>query len=164
MVDEFEFFRNVQTYYQHMRFQVQFTYRILHKTNKSAKAQGSFNCRVNPRTQQVEYQMSLQSETIARPFSEKSSFLFSSQYPEIPPQSVIIENYPILKLKYPVPINYDWYSFIFKGTQEAFTVQSLQQVFDKYRCTGADGEDVDAGLKVAAVSIDWYNGMKRTKV
>jgi hypothetical protein len=163
MVDEFEFYRNVQAYYQHMRFQVQFSYRILHKTNKSAKACGSFSCRVNPRTQHVEYQMSLTSEMIARPFSEKGSLLFSSQYAEIPPQTVVIDQYPILKLRYPVPINYDWYAFIFKGTQEAFTVQSLQQVFDKYRFTGADGQEVDAGLKVASVSIDWYNGMRRTK-
>ncbi|MFF2091988.1 hypothetical protein [Paenibacillus sp. NPDC058174] len=157
MVDEFEFFRKVQTYYQHVPFNVEFTYRVLHKTHKTAQALGQFCCRVDPHQQIVEYNISLESDYISRPFSEKVSFLFPSQYAEIPPQRIVIDQVPIYQLSYPVPILYDWKTFIIEGANEAISPNRLQPIFDKYKLTGKDGESVDAMLKVARVTIDWYN-------
>ncbi|MFF2480615.1 hypothetical protein [Paenibacillus sp. NPDC058071] len=160
MVDEFEFYRKVQTYYQHVPFEVQFTYRILHKTDKTANALGRFSCRVDPHSQTVDYIICLESDAIARPYSEKASFLFSIQYAEIPSQRMVIDQLSIHQLSYSVPISYDWKSFITDGAKEAISVQRLQPLFDKYRLTGKNGEPVNGQLKVARATIDWYNVLK----
>ncbi|MUT64458.1 hypothetical protein [Paenibacillus sp. NEAU-GSW1] len=159
MVDEFEFFRKVQTYYQHVPFSVQFTYRVLHKTERTAHALGRFCCRVDPHQQIVEYNISLESDVISRPFSEKVSFLFSSKYDEIPPQRIVIDQAIIYQLNYPVPILYDWKMFIIEGANEAISIHRLQPLFEKYKLAGADGQLVDAKLKVARAQVDWYNVM-----
>lgn len=158
MVDEFEFFRKVQMYYKHITFRVRFTYRVFHKTNRTVQALGSFKCRVDPHAQIVEYSISVKSDPISRPFSEKVSFLFSSQYAEIPLQAIVIEHLPIYRLHYPVPIEYDWKLFIIKGANQIISSPMLQTVFDNYKIKGIDGAEVDAKLKVADVKLDWYNG------
>ncbi|MFX3635058.1 MAG: hypothetical protein ACE3K5_20080 [Candidatus Pristimantibacillus sp.] len=158
MVDEFEFFRKVQMYYQHITFRVQFTYRLFHRTNKTAQALGSLRCRVDPYAQIVEYTINIKSDPISRPFSEKGSLLFSSQYAEIPSQQIVIEHLPIYKLHYPVPIEYDWKLFIIEGANQIISSEILQHLFDRYEIKGIDGEEVDAKLKVAEVKLDWYNG------
>src|SRR4030095_2586947 len=88
VVDEFEFFRKVRTYYNNVPFLVRFTFRLSQRVDKTLMARGSFSCRVNPHTQIVEYVLELKSDVISRPYSEHSSFLFSSVFEEIPAQTI----------------------------------------------------------------------------
>lgn len=155
MVDEFEFFRKVRAYYCNVPFLVRFTYRLSHRLDKAATARGSFSCRVNPHTQIVEYVLGLQSDPISRPYSEHSSFLFSSAYEEIPPQTIEIDHFPIQALRYPLPIEYDWQSFIMSGAEDAINVQTIQQLFKKWRLKGAGGELIDGKLKIEQVLLQW---------
>ncbi|WP_028611899.1 hypothetical protein [Paenibacillus harenae] len=155
MVDEFEFFRKVRAYYCNVPFLVQFTYRLSHRVDRAATAKGSFSCRVNPHTQIVEYVLDLKSDPISRPYSEQSSFLFSSVYEEIPPQSIEIDNYLIQSLRYPVPISYDWQTFIMTGAENAINTQSIHQLFKKRRLTGVRGQEVDGMLKTGKVLLNW---------
>ncbi|WP_424768067.1 hypothetical protein [Paenibacillus sp. sgz302251] len=155
MVDEFEFFRKVRSYYGNVPFLVQFTYRLSHRVDKMATAHGAFSCRVNPHTQIVEYVLELKSDPISRPFSEQSAFLFSSQYEEIPSQRIEYDRYPILSLRYLLPIDYDWQAFIMSGAEKAISVQSIQQLFKKWKLKGVDGKSVDAKLKAEKVILQW---------
>jgi hypothetical protein len=155
VVDEFEFFRKVRAYYCNVPFLVRFTYRLSHRIDKAATARGSFSCRVNPHTQIVEYMLDLKSDPISRPYSEHNSFLFSSVYEEIPSQTIEIDQFSIEALRYPLPIEYDWQAFIMSGAEEAINVQTIQQLFKKWRFKGADGELVDGKLKTEQVLLQW---------
>lgn len=155
MVDEFEFFRKVRAYYCNVSFLVQFTFRLSHRVDKAVTARGSFSCRVNPHTQIVEYVLELKSDNIARPFSEHSSFLFSNVYEEIPQQKIEIENHLIQSLRYPIPIEYDWQAFIMNGAEEAINVQTIQQLFKKWRLKGVNGQLIDGNLKTEQVLLQW---------
>ena len=155
MVDEFEFFRKVRAYYCNVPFLVQFTYRLSHRVDKAVTAHGSFSCRVNPHTQIVEYVLGLASDPVSRPHSEHSSFLFSSVYEEIPPQSIVIDDHLIQSLRYPLPIDYEWQSFIMSGAESAINVQSMQQLFKKWKLKGKDGQPLDGGIKVTRVLLNW---------
>ncbi len=155
MVDEFEFFRKVRAYYCNVPFLIQFTYRMSHKVDKASAAHGTFSCRVNPHTQIVEYMLDLKSDPISRPFSEQSSFLFSNVYEEIPVQCIELRSYPILSLRYPVPIDYDWQAFIKNGAETAINQQSVQLLFKKWELIGKTGQAVDAKLKVERVLLNW---------
>ncbi|WP_141504073.1 hypothetical protein [Paenibacillus luteus] len=155
MVDEFEFFRKVRAYYNNVPFLVQFTYRLSHRVDKAVTARGSFSCRVNPHTQIVEYVLELKSDTISRPYSEQSSFLFSSIYEEIPAQMIEMMQFPIQSLRYPIPIEYDWQAFVKSGAEEAINVQTIQQLFKKWRLKGPEGQQIDGKLKVERVLLQW---------
>ncbi|MGO4371372.1 hypothetical protein [Paenibacillus sp. 2TAB19] len=157
MVDEFEFFRKVRAYYCMVPFVVSFKYKMSHKVEKAATALGSFSCRVNPHTQIVEYIMQLNSDMIARPHSEQSSFLFSSVCEEIPPQAVRVDNHLIHSARYPIPIEYDWQKFVMNGAEEAISVQSMNQLFKKWKLLGVHGQQVNADIKVERVEIEWYH-------
>lgn len=155
MVDEFEFFRKVRAYYCNVPFFVRFSFRLSHRINKTVSANGLFSCRVNPHTQIVEYVINLKSDTISRPFSEHSSFLFSNVFEEIPAQEIEIENHLIQSLRYPVPIQYDWQSFIVTGAMEAINVQTIQLLFKRWRFKGMMDNMLDAHLKVEMVDLQW---------
>lgn len=156
MIDEFEFFRKVRTYYNNVPFLVQFTYCLSHRIDKAVTARGSFSCRVNPHTQIVEYEIDLQSDPISRPYSEQSSFLFSSIYEEIPAQTIEMNQYLIHSLRYPIPIEYDWQAFIMSGAEAAINVQTIQQLFKKWKLKGAEGQIVDGKLKTEQVLLQWW--------
>lgn len=155
MLDEFEFFRKVRSYYCNVPFLVGFSYRLSHRIDKAVAAHGSFSCRVNPHTQIVEYVIELKSDLISRPHSEQSSFLFSSVYEEIPSQRIEYENYLIQALRYPVPIQYDWQSFIMKGAEDAINVHTIGQLFKKWKINGMNSQTVDANFKVEKVTLQW---------
>jgi hypothetical protein len=128
---------------------------LSHRIDKAATARGSFSCRVNPHTQIVEYMLDLKSDPISRPYSEHNSFLFSSVYEEIPSQTIEIDQFSIEAMRYPLPIGYDWQAFIMSGAEEAINVQTIQQLFKKWRFKGADGELVDGKLKTEQVLLQW---------
>ncbi|GKU75790.1 hypothetical protein [Paenibacillus sp. L3-i20] len=155
LVEEFEFYRKVRSYYCNVSFKLTFTYRFSHRHLKTATAKGSFSCGVNAHTQTVEYMMQLKSDSIERPHTESNSFLFSSVYEEIPPQVIEFVNYPILKLRYRVPIAYDWQEFIVKGAESAINNNTMQSLFKKWRINGTGGEAVEAKFKVTKVEFDW---------
>ncbi|WP_054028565.1 hypothetical protein [Bacillus sp. FJAT-28004] len=155
MVDEFEFFRKVRAYYNNVPFLVQFTYRLSHRVDKALAARGSFSCRVNPHTQIVEYVLDLKSDPISRPHSEQSSFLFSSIYDEIPAQVIEMNQFLIQSLRYPLPIDYDWQAFIMSGAEDAINVQTVQQLFKKWRFKGLEGQLVDGRLRTNQVLLQW---------
>lgn len=155
VVDEFVFFRKVRAYYNNVPFLVQFTYRLSHRVDKAVTARGSFSCRVNPHTQIVEYELDLKSDPISRPHSEQSSFLFSSIYEEIPAQSIEMQQFLIQSLRYPLPISYDWQAFIMSGAEEAINVQTIQQLFKKWRLKGVNGQLIDGMLKTEKVLLQW---------
>jgi hypothetical protein len=155
VVDEFEFFRKVRAYYNNVPFLVQFTYRLSHRVDKSLAARGSFSCRVNPHTQIVEYVLDLKSDPISRPHSEQSSFLFSSIYDEIPAQVIEMNQFLIQSLRYPLPIEYDWQAFIMSGAEDAINVQTVQQLFKKWRFKGLEGQLVDGRLRTNQVLLQW---------
>jgi len=155
VVDEFEFFRKVRAYYNNVPFLVQFTYRLSHRVDKALAARGSFSCRVNPHTQIVEYVLDLKSDPISRPHSEQSSFLFSSIYDEIPSQVIEMNQFLIQSLRYPIPIEYDWQAFIMSGAEDAINLQTVQQLFKKWRFKGLDGQLVDARLRTNQVLLQW---------
>lgn len=156
MVDEFEFFRKVREYYCNVPFFVQLNYQLSHRVDKTVTARGSFSCRVNPHTQIVEFVIELKSDNISRPFSEQSSFLFSNVYDEIPPQTIEIENLLIQSLRYPVPIAYDWHAFIMEGAEVAINVQTIQQLFKKWKLKGKDDQVIDAKIKAEKVILQWH--------
>lgn len=155
MVDEFDFFRKVRAYYNNVPFLVQFTYRLSHRVDKAVTARGTFSCRVNPHTQIVEYVLDLKSDSISRPYSEHSSFLFSSIYEEIPAQFIEMNQFPIQSLRYPLPIEYDWQAFVMSGAEDAIHMQSIQQLFKKWRFKSTDEQLVDGKLKVEQVLLQW---------
>ncbi|MEV5025941.1 hypothetical protein [Paenibacillus sp. LPE1-1-1.1] len=155
MVDEFDFFRKVRAYYNNVPFLVQFTYRLSHRVDKAVTARGSFSCRVNPHTQIVEYVIDLRSDSISRPYSEHSSFLFSSLYDEIPAQSIELNQFLIQALRYPLPIEYDWQAFVMSGAEDAVNMQTIQQLFKKWRFKSKDEQPVDGKLKVGQVLLQW---------
>jgi hypothetical protein len=155
VVDEFEFFRKVRAYYNNVPFLVQFTYRLSHRVDKALAARGSFSCRVNPHTQIVEYVLDLKSDPISRPHSEQSSFLFSSIYDEIPAQVIEMNQFLIQSLRYPLPIEYDWQAFIMSGAEDAINVQTVQQLFKKWRFKGLEGQLVDGRLRTNQVLLQW---------
>ncbi|MCR2802554.1 hypothetical protein [Paenibacillus soyae] len=155
MVEEFEFFRNVRSYYCHVKFTVSFTYRFSHRHSKRVMARGSFGCGVNVRSQTVEYVMQLKSDPIERPRSESGSFLFTTLYEAIPSQMIEFENYPIYKVRYRVPIDYDWQQFVVRGAENAINPGTIGQLFRKWKLHGANGEAVDAGLKVEKIEFHW---------
>ncbi|MGG1635431.1 hypothetical protein BK120_12310 [Paenibacillus sp. FSL A5-0031] len=155
MVDEFEFFRKVRAYYNNVPFLVQFTYRLSHRVDKALAARGSFSCRVNPHTQIVEYVLDLKSDPISRPHSEQSSFLFSSIYDEIPSQVIEMNQFLIQSLRYPIPIEYDWQAFIMSGAEDAINVQTVQQLFKKWRFKGLEGQLIDGRLRTNQVLLQW---------
>lgn len=155
MMEEFEFYRKVRAFYCNITFEVSFAYRFSHRHNKTAKAIGSFSCGVNAHSQTVEYLMQLESDPIERPYSESGSFLFSNVYEEIPAQVIKLQNHPILKLRYRVPIDYDWQQFIVEGAKSAINVGTMGQLFKKWDLKGADGSTVDAKLKVVKVEHHW---------
>lgn len=99
--------------------------------------------------------MQLRSDPIERPYSEKSSFLFTTIYEAIPPQSIEFVDYPISKLKYRVPIDYDWQQFIMNGARSAINKNTMGSLFKKWKLVGENGEPVDGGnLKVIKVQFD----------
>jgi hypothetical protein len=155
VVDEFEFFRKVRAYYNNVPFLVRFSYRLSQRVNKAITARGSFSCRVNPHTQIVEYVLELKSDSISRPYSEHSSFLFSSIYEEIPAQTIEMNQFLILALRYPIPIDYDWQAFIMSGAEGAINSQTIQQLFKKWKLKGNMGQFIDAKLKVEQVLLQW---------
>lgn len=155
LVEEFEFYRKVRAYYCNVSFTLSFTYRYSHRHNKSLTAKGSFSCGVNAHTQTVEYLMQLKSDPIERPYSESGSFLFSSVYEAIPPQSIEFQNHPILKLRYRVPIDYDWQQFIVNGAESAINVNTMGGLFKKWELKGVNGEPVEGNLKVVNVQFNW---------
>ncbi|MBH5317246.1 hypothetical protein I6N90_05405 [Paenibacillus sp. GSMTC-2017] len=155
MVEEFEFYRKVRAYYCNVSFRLTFTYCFSHRHVKKATAQGSFSCGVNAHSQTVEYIMQLKSDIIERPHTESGSFLFSSIYDAIPQQRIEFVNYPILKLRYRVPISYDWQQFVVQGAESAINVSTMQGLFKKWRLNGKDNQPVDAKFKVTNVEFDW---------
>lgn len=155
MVDEFDFFRKVRAYYCNVPFLVYLSYRLSHRVDKSITAKGEFSCRVNPHTQIVEYIVQLVSDPISRPYSEHNSFLFSSEYDEIPQQVISLENHLIYSKRYVIPIDFDWKAFIIEGAEAALSVSALQGLFKKWRLKGASGQSVDGMIKVERVAIDW---------
>ncbi|MEK3881747.1 hypothetical protein [Paenibacillus sp. PL2-23] len=155
MVEEFEFYRNVRSYYCHVKVTVSFTYRFSHRHVKRAIASGSFNCTVNVRSQTVEYFLQLETEPIERPFSESGFLLFSSVYEAIPRQQIVIVEYPIHKVKYRVPIDYDWQQFIVRGAETGINPGTLTQLLRKQKLIGRSGEAVDAELKIESVEYHW---------
>lgn len=155
MVEEFEFYRNVRAYYCRVLFTLSFTYRFSHRHAKKALARGSFSCGVNVRSQTVEYVMKLKSDPIERPFSEHGSFLFASHYEGIPSQTIEFENYPIYKVRYRVPIDYDWQQFIVRGAENAINPGTIGQLFKKWKLKDTNGQPVDAGLKVEKIEFHW---------
>jgi hypothetical protein len=157
MVDEFEFFRKARAYNYNVPFLVQFTYRLSHRVDKPACAQGAFSCHVNPHKKMVEYVLSLKSDPISRPFSEQSNFLFSSQYEELPPQFIAFDDYLIQALRYPLPIAYDWQAFIMSGAEKSINVKSVQQLFKEWKLKGVNGQEVDAKLKAEKVLLQWQH-------
>ncbi|MFD0588368.1 hypothetical protein ACFQZE_10170 [Paenibacillus sp. GCM10027627] len=134
---------------------ISFTYRYSHRHNKTATARGSFSCGVNAHTQTVEYLMQLKSDPIERPYSESGSFLFSTIVKAIPAQVIEFHNYPILKQRYRVPIDYDWQQFIIDGASSAMNTSTIGSLFKKWKLKGEDGEPVDANLKVVQVELNW---------
>ncbi|MFD0962261.1 hypothetical protein [Paenibacillus chungangensis] len=155
LAQEFQFFRNVRTYYCHVTFDVEFTYRYAHRLTNQGKAHGSFRCGVNAYTQMVEYTMKLQSDPIERPCSEKNTFLFNHIYPRIPKQCITFDEYPVFKQKYRVPIDYDWQQFVEKGAETAINVNTMNALLRKWRFLGDEETMVDAGIKVTAVRLNW---------
>ncbi|RJE91117.1 hypothetical protein D3P07_03340 [Paenibacillus sp. 1011MAR3C5] len=155
MVEEFEFYRKVRAFYCNVSFSLSFIYRFSHRVNKSATAKGTFSCGVNAHTQTVEYLMQLKSESIERPYSESGSFLFSNIYEAIPEQVIDYMNYPIHKLRYRVPIDYDWQQFIVEGAESAINVNTMNGLFKKWKLLGTSGQPVDAHLKVTKVELKW---------
>jgi hypothetical protein len=155
MVEEFEFYRKVRTYYCNVAFSVQFTYLFSYRHNRTASANGTFSCSVNAHSQTVEYIMDLKSDVIERPYSERNNLLFTNVYEQIPPQAIEYIRYPIYKMRYRVPIDYDWQQFVIEGGEAAINVKSMQALFKKWKLLGADGSPVEANLKVAKVSLHW---------
>lgn len=155
MVEEFDFYRKVRSYYCNVPFSVVFTYRSSYRLVKKATANGSFSCSVNAHSQTVEYVMQLKTDPISRPYSERDSFLFTSVYEEIPEQTIEFDNYPIQKLRYRVPIAYDWQQFIRAGAENAINVKSIQQLFKKWKLKGMKGQPIEAYLKVLKVQMNW---------
>lgn len=155
MVEEFEFYRKVRAFYCNVSFSLSFTYRFSHRHNKSATAKGTFSCGVNAHTQTVEYLMQLKSEPIERPYSESGSFLFTSIYEAIPAQIIEFINYPIHKLRYRVPIDYDWQEFVVDGAESAINASAMNGLFKKWKLLGTSGQPIDAHLKVTKVELNW---------
>ncbi|MFC4776373.1 hypothetical protein ACFO9Q_06255 [Paenibacillus sp. GCM10023252] len=155
MIDEFEFYRRVHTVYHRVPFYVNFTYRYRYKVEETAKAFGNFSCQVNPQNQEVNYTINMKSVPISRPYSKRGSFIFRHEYAEIRTQPLHIENLPIYQATYPLPIDYDWKSFIDSGAVKIINRQSLQPLFDQYRFRDADGEEINARLRITKVLLDW---------
>lgn len=158
MADEHILYRDERLPRYKAAFQMWFTYRLLHKKRRLVTASGHFTCAVNPHSQTIEYRMDLQSEPISRPYSESYSILFSSPYDEIPPQCVSFTQYPILRLKYPVPIYYDWQAFLLDGMKQALQKKKLQALLRDYRVRGVSGQEIDAELKVVEVTMRRADG------
>lgn len=98
--------------------------------------------------------MQLRSDPIERPRSESNSFLFSTIYEAIPQQTIEFIDYPILKLKYRVPIDYDWQQFIMDGAESAINKSTMSALFKKWKLIGENGEPVDGNLKVVKVQFE----------
>lgn len=154
-IEEFDFYRKVRTNYCDVAFQVEFTYRLSHRHFKTAAAQGTFSCNVNAHAQTVEYVMQLKTDPIERPYSERSLFLFTNIYEEIPPQTIEFKNYPIQKLRYRVPIDYDWQQFIVTGAENAINPSTLRQLFRKWKIKGKEDQPIDADFKIKKVQLNW---------
>lgn len=153
MVDEFEFYRKVRAYYCRVEFDLLFTYRFAHRLNKTAAARGFFSCAVNAHLQTVEYTMQLDTDLIERPFSESGALLFSTSYEAIPAQRIQLRDYPIYKINYKTPIDYDWQRFIADGADAAINPGTIGAIFKKCRLKGSDGGEIDANLKVLRVTM-----------
>jgi len=149
--EEFQFFRNVRSYYCNVPFLLSFTYYYAHRHRKTATATGSYSCGVNVHTQKVEYTMQLKSDPIERPRSESGSFLFTTVYEAIPAQRIEFVDYPILNHRYRVPIDYDWQQFIVDGAGAAINTGTMNALFKKWKLVDVNGEPVDANLKVLNV-------------
>ncbi|MFD1957598.1 hypothetical protein ACFSL6_26360 [Paenibacillus thailandensis] len=134
-------------------FQLWFTYRVLHKKRKLAAATGEFTCRINPHSQTIEYRMDMQSDIISRPYSESFSILFSNLYEEIPPQRVTFTEHPVFRLRYPVPIVYDWEAFILDGMKQAVQQKKLQALLRDYRLKGVNGQQIDGELRLVDFAL-----------
>lgn len=155
MVEEFDFYRKVRAYYCNVKFEVLFSYRFAHRLDKKATAMGTFSCSVNAHTQTVEYTMQLKTDVIERPHSESGALLFSTVYEAIPPQVIEFKDYQISKIRYKVPIDYDWQQFIREGAEAAMNVQTLGALIKKWKLSGEAKEQVEAHLKVIKVSFQW---------
>ncbi|RIX46337.1 hypothetical protein D3P08_26400 [Paenibacillus nanensis] len=153
-VEEFDFFRKVKSHYYHVSFWLSFTYCFAHRHMKIATARGAFSCGVDVHTQTVVYTMQLKSDPIHRPRSQSDSFLFSTVYEAIPAQTIEFANYPILRLKYRVPIDYDWQQFIRNGAESAINKSTMSALFKKWELHDENGEPVDGKLKVVKVQFD----------
>ncbi|OBR62951.1 hypothetical protein A7K91_09545 [Paenibacillus oryzae] len=155
VIEEFDFYRKVRAYYCKVNFDLLFTYRFAHRLDKTAMARGSFGCSVNYHAQTVEYTMQLVSDVIERPFSESGSFLFSTIYEAIPPQRIEYHDYPIHKLRYKVPIDYDWQAFIEEGAASAINRHTIGALFKKWGIKDEQDREVDAHIKITKLTVDW---------
>lgn len=61
----------------------------------------------------------------------------------------------IQSLRYPIPIEYDWQAFIMSGAEDAINVQTVQQLFKKWRFKGLEGQLIDGRLRTNQVLLQW---------
>ncbi|MFD2116539.1 hypothetical protein ACFSTH_07350 [Paenibacillus yanchengensis] len=144
-----------RAFYFQVPFSLQFTYQYAHQIRKHASATGFFNCDIDAHHQLITFQMDLQSDVIARPFSYKSSLFCKRTYQALSHQRIVIDNQVVRTIKYRTPIVYNWHLYLCNEAKKTYSLGTLERVMKRYVLKDEQQQPILLFPKVIHLQADW---------